>query len=382
MGVGQETSPVWDAMSKVRTFESADVNDVANLFQRLLRKTSDPASDDLKSYFRQLFLDGAPAEPAYRSRVHLRDDGSLSGFIGVLPVSMDFEGRQITALDCGNFACDDRDTDPFAGARLLRDVLSGPQDLSFTETANDVSTEMWRSMRATVLGSYSLGWLKILHPVSFAFEAASQHLGPIRLIKPFGRSLDKIVSRATRKSSWLFHDGKPGKADAFIISEMTDAEFAAHLPGLIRQFALKPNWNQSELEMMLSHGSRKRNYGERFQRAVRNRAGKVVGLYLFYGRKGGIGRTVQIVAEPGHESVVIDCLLRDAFEQGLVAIRGATQPNLLQAMIGKKCAFVPSSSTIVHTRDPSLLEAMTSGRAFINGLAGEGWTRFIGDRFE
>lgn len=382
MGVGRGSSPVWDAMSKVRTFENSDVDDVANLFQRLLRKTSESASEDLKSYFRQLFLDHAPAEPAYRSRVHLRDDGSLSGFIGVLPVSMDFEGRQITALDCGNFACDDRDTDPFAGARLLRDVLSGPQDLSFTETANDVSTEMWRSMRATVLGPYSLGWVRVLHPVSFALEAASKHLRPVKLIRPLGRTLDKIALSATRKSSWLSYASKPGKADAFVTKEMTDAEFAAHLPGLIRQFTLKPNWGQSELEMMLSHASNKRNYGDRFQRAVQNRAGKVVGLYLFYGRKGGIGRTIQIVSEAGHESVVIDCLFRDAFEQGLVAVRGATQPNLLQAMIGKKCAFVPSSSTIVHTRDQSLLEAMNSGRAFINGLAGEGWTRFLGDRFE
>ena len=67
---------------------------------------------------------------------------------------------------------------------------------------------------------------------------------------------------------------------------------------------------------------------------------------------------------------------------GLVAMRGRTQPALLQAMIGKKCAFLHASSTVVHSRDPGLLEAMTTGRAFLNGLAGEGWTRLIGDRFE
>lgn len=369
-------------MSKVRTFEAADVDDVANMFQRLLRKSSVPAGDDLKSYFHQIFLERAPPEPEFRSRVHLRDNGSVSGFIGVLPVKMEFEGRKITALDCGNFACDDREDDPFAGARLLRDVLSGPQDLSFTETANDVSTEMWRSMRATVLGSYSLGWLRVLRPASFAVAAASRYSKPLAVLKPVGGLVDSILLKRVGENSWLHHVNNPGKADAFVTDDVSDAEFAAHLPVFLRHFPLSPGWSQGELEFMLRHSARKLNYGGRMQRAVRNRGGKTIGLYLCYGSKGGIGRTVQLVSEPGQESIVIDCLLRDAFERGLVAVRGATQPNLLQAMIGKKCTFIPSAATIVHTRDPILLDAMKSGRAFINGLAGEGWTRFIGDRFE
>jgi hypothetical protein len=122
-------------------------------------------------------------------------------------------------------------------------------------------------------------------------------------------------------------------------------------------------------------------HGERVQQAVKSRSGKAIGLYLYYGNPGGIGRTVQIIAAPGQESIVIDCLMRNAHERGLAAIRGRTQPNLLNAMISKKCAFVHTSSTIVHSRNPDLLAAMTNGRAFLNGLAGEGWTRLIGDRF-
>ena len=159
-------------MSSVRSFEARDVDAVADLFQRLLRKTHVPASDDLKTYLRTLFLDGANREAGIFSRVHVRADDTVSGFLGVLPVEMEYQGRRIVAANCGTFACDDRDNDPFAGARLLRDVLSGPQDLSFSETSNDVSTDMWRTMRATVLGPYSLEWLRVLKPAAFALEAA------------------------------------------------------------------------------------------------------------------------------------------------------------------------------------------------------------------
>ena len=39
-------------------------------------------------------------------------------------------------------------------------------------------------------------------------------------------------------------------------------------------------------------------------------------------------------------------------------------------------------ATIIHSRDPELVETFTGGKAFFNGLAGEGWTRLMGDRFD
>lgn len=369
-------------MSSVRSFEAGDVEVVADLFQRLLRKTGTPAGSDLKAYLRTLFLDGATGDTPLRSRVHVRTDGTVSGFLGILPVPMEFEGRRLLAANCGTFACDDRESDPFAGARLLRDALSGPQDLSFSETSNDISTDMWRSMRATVLGPYSLEWLRILRPAAFALEAAANRVSAARLARPLARAADAVLCRGGEKQSWSHYTPLAGKADAFIDAPASDGDFIEACQQLVAKFPLRPQWERPVLETMLRHAARKAQHGERVQHVVRTRSGKAIGLYLYYGDPSGIGRTVQIMAEPGQESIVIDCLLRNAHDRGLVAMRGRTQPALLQAMIGKKCAFLHASSTVVHSRDPDLLEAMTTGRAFLNGLAGEGWTRLIGDRFE
>lgn len=368
-------------MSSVRSFEAGDVGAVADLFQRLLRKSAEPAGDDLKAYLRTLFLDFPAAEPNLRSRVHVRTDGSVSGFLGVLPVEMEFEGRRLKAANCGTFVSDDRDNDPFAGARLLREALSGPQDLSFTETSNDISTDMWRTIRATVLAPYSLEWLRILKPAAFTLEAAAGRLSALKLLRPFARAADAIVCRRRERQVWSHYRPLAGKADAFVVAPVSDGEFADLCQQLVSHFPLRPVWDKPLLETMLQHAERKALHGERIQHAVRTRSGKTIGLYLYYGNPGGIGRTVQIMAEPGQEAIVIDCLMRDAHARGLVAIRGRTQPALLQAMIGKKCAFLQTSSTIVHSRNPALLEAMTNGRVFLNGLTGEGWTRLIGDRF-
>lgn len=372
----------WVGMSSVRSFEAGDVSAVADLFQRLLRKTAVPANADLKAYLGTLFLEGANRDAGLYSRVHVRADGTVSGFLGVLPVEMEFEGRRLWAANCGTFACDDRDTDPFAGARLLRDVLAGPQDLSFTETSNTISTEMWRTARATVLAPYSLEWLRILKPAAFAVEAAAGRLAAVRLAKPFARLADRLFFRPGNSQAWSHYTPLAGKADAFAGAPATDDAFIDACRQFSAAFPLHPVWERPVLDNMLRHSRRKALHGEQVRHLVRTRAGKAIGLYLYYGDAGGIGRTVQIMAAPGQESIVIDCLLRDAHERGLVAIRGQTQPALLQAMIGKKIAFLHASSTVVHTRDAALLEAMTGGRAFLNGLAGEGWTRLIGDRFE
>ncbi len=370
-------------MSSVRSFEAADLGAVADLFQRRLRKAGTSASDDLKAYFGTLFLDDEARRTGLTSRVHVRPDGTVSGFVGVLPVRMEFDGRRLLAANCGTLISDDRDNDPFIGARLLRDVISGPQDITFSETANDTAVEMWRSMKASILGPYSLEWVRVLKPGAFALRAVAGRLPVARLASPFARLIDAVVCRrGGSRQAWSHFVPLAGKADAFEDVPATDGEFIDALRTFVPAFSLRPSWERPELEGMMRHAARKALHGERVQHLVKARSGKVTGAYLYYGNPGGIGRTVQVLSAQGQETVVIDRLIRNASERGLAAIRGRTQPALLPAMIGRKCAFMHASATVAHTRDSALLEEMMAGRAFLNGFVGEGWTRLIGDRFE
>lgn len=369
-------------MSGIRPVRQADIPAVASLFQRILRKERRPASPALETYLGDLFLKAGSADPELASRVHVRADGRVSGFLGVLPLPMEFEGRRIRAAVCGTFMVEAHEDDPFAGARLLRDVLSGPQDISFSETSNDISTTMWRKARAHVMPDYSLEWLRILRPAAFAVEMAASRAGALRLFKPLAAPADALLARRSETQSWIAYRPLAGKADAFLDEDATNVEAAAVIPELLAPFTLRPSWPAETLSVMLEHARQKANHGARVQRIVRARSGKIVGLYIYYGDPGRIGRVVQIMAVPGEEGTVIDRLLKHAHGRRMVAMRGRTQPALLEAMIGRKFGFVHASSTVVHSRDPQLLQVFQSGRAFVNGLAGEGWTRLIGDRFD
>ncbi|MFN6983840.1 MAG: hypothetical protein ACK4OI_03220, partial [Rhizobium oryzihabitans] len=168
---------------------------VADMFHRVLRKKDGAATDDLTSYLRALFLDTSNTNPDICSKVYVLDDGRVSGFMGVLPMAMELNGRIINAAVCSSFVAEDRETDPFAGARLLREVLAGPQDLTFGETINDVSTEMWKTMRGHLLSTYSLDWLRILRPASLGAElAATRFSSAFRALTPLSMMIDRAIS--------------------------------------------------------------------------------------------------------------------------------------------------------------------------------------------
>jgi hypothetical protein len=116
-------------------------------------------------------------------------------------------------------------------------------------------------------------------------------------------------------------------------------------------------------------------------RAVVARGGTPIGAFLYHVRPGRIAHVLQVVALPGQAGTVLDRLFLHAEQSGAVAVRGRSQPHLLDALLTRNCFHVHRASSLVHARDPALLEPFLSGRAFFNGLAGDSWTRLVGEDF-
>lgn len=368
-------------MGEIRALRQEDVAAVAGLFQRILRKTHQPATPALKAYLSTLFLDGPDLDPEIGSHVHVGEDGRVSGFVGVMPLSMQAEGRSVRAAVCGSLMVDNHAEDPFAGARLMRAFLSGPQDISLTETANDVATTMWRKLRATVLPGHSLEWLRVIRPAGFAMEMAAGAASAARLLSPLARPLDAFLRRGKPELRWsTVTAAAPDNVVSTIDAD--DDTTIDLLQKLTAGFAVRPHWQPDSLRRMVAESRSKAGYGEMVRQMVTTRDGRPIGLFLYYGDPGRIGRVLQILAAPGQTGAVIDTMLAHAAERGMVALRGRTQPALLDAMLGRRFVFLHASASIVHARDATLLEPFLAGKAFFNGFAGESWSRLIGDRFD
>lgn len=364
-------------MSSVRPLIRSDVPAVATLMQRILRKTSEPVTPSLEAYLADLFLEGAHRDPDINSHVYLRGDGAVAGFIGALALPMEIEGRSVRAALCGTFMVDRHSDDPFAGARLMRAFLAGPQDISLTETANNISTDMWRRTNGTMLPGYSLEWLRVLRPSEFMVEVAAHVARAARVAAPLVRPIDRLLRRRKMLSRLL---DLPG--NTLPTSEADDEVMAVLLERFTGSFAARPQWNAEHLRFMIADSRSKALYGEMVRRQVTTRDGRPVGLFQYYGGPGRIGRVLQILAAPGQSGAVINSMLAHASDHGLVALRGRTTPTLIEAMLGHPFLFLNVASSIGHARDPALMEPFRLGKAFFNGFAGESWSRLIGDRFD
>jgi hypothetical protein len=370
-------------LSRVRALEEADLPAVAGMFQRVLRKKPSPAPASLADYMRRFYLDAPGCGEGINSLVHVDDAGSVSGFVGAHVLPMTFNGRKLHAAICGSLMVSNPEADPMAGARLLKAFLDGPQDLSFSETANDVATQLWTRLRGVTLPQYSLDWVRVIRPLGFAVSLASNRIGVVRVFSPLASAVDGLHNRRIKPGTRNWSGVAAGQLGptSLQVSQIASKEFAQLLEPLTNHFTLRPDWEASALDWIFTDAGQKSDWGELVFASVATPSGTVVGAFAYYAKQGAIGRVLQLLARPGQAGHVVDCLVDHAKARGVCGLRGRTQPLLMEAMLPRRIAFVPVASTVVHTRDEELLKAMTGSQAFLNGIAGEQWSKLIGGRF-
>jgi hypothetical protein len=359
----------------IRACQREDVPFVADLFMRVLLRQERPAGSELKDYLERLVFDGDHGEDL-RSRVFVDGAGRVRGYIGILPHRMLLAGRPILAAAAGSLMVDAPKEHPTAGARLLRAFLSGPQDLSFSETANDISQRMWVKAGGERLPAVSLDWVRILRPAGFALWLAQRYFRPASLLRPLAAGTDHFIA-GSQRNPFAADPVPPGLASVDVGSE----ELARIIPTLCSGYELHPAWDAPTLKVLLAHADRKERYGELHRRVVFGRGGRPAGCYLYYGRPGGVAWVLQVLALPQSVGDTLDSLIRHAADRGCVGVRGRVQPDLLDGLIARRCVLYHVSATMVHARNKRLLAEIRPARPLLTGLAGEGWTRLIGGEF-
>ncbi|WP_119938644.1 hypothetical protein [Neorhizobium sp. NCHU2750] len=362
----------------VRDLEREDLPAVAALFQKTFRR-SEPARPSMVSYLSETLFDHPWYDEEIRSKVFVNPDGNIGGFIGVFPSRLELEGRLLRAAFAGSMMVDRHEQNPLAGARLLRAFLSGPQDISLTETANAVALGMWQKLALPLDIAYSLNWLRVLRPAGTAIQIAERGMKAARFLRPVASLTDGIIERAGLKGFRVPPMQGIGRTNFWDASR---EEFSNAMLKLAERFPLRPQWDRASLQWFMDQAEAKRQFGKPSWRIAENRSGDLVGCYVYYGRPGGIGWLLQALCAPNVAGELVDDLFAQADAAGCVAVRGAGHPWLTPELISRKTLFYGRAFFVAHAKDKSLLQPIKAGEALISGLAGENWTRLIGDDFD
>ncbi len=364
-------------MSDIRTCTINDIPAVARMFQKAFRDERNAAPASLESYLRELFFEHPWRDPEMASRVYVGTDGNVHGFIGLLPIRMSFHGQQIRAVLASSLVVDNPAGNPMAGARLLRSIFTGPQDLCVSETSNPTAQGMWERSGGRSIADYSMEWIRVMRPAGFGVAMIEEKFSAAKLLRPLASLADRILERVGPAT--FTH--RASSSGYYSDVDVDDDVLLEHIPRFATTYALHPDWDRESLAFFLRHAARKNRHGTHYRRMVYGRNKAPVGCYLYYGRPGGIAWVLQILALPEAVDAVVGSMMAHAWTLGAVALRGRTQPHVLDALLRNRCVLFQRSSTTVYSKNPDLIAAIRSGDAFIIGLAGEGWTRLIGEKF-
>ena len=355
----------------VRPFVEDDIPQVADLNWRFLRHRKGVAPPALQYFFRELYFTNPWIDSSLPSLVYEASGGKIVGFLGVNPRKMSIRGQPIRVAFGGNFVVHPEARSTIAGLRLLGTYMAGGQDLSQTDSANDVSRALLRRLGFSTILPFSIHWARPLRPSHYALHEMSRLMRPAvsaclrAAAKPLCSVVDNIAARFTA-SPFRY---TPPHLQAGELDVETLLQCLAEFRG---GCSLWPEYDVHSLSWLLTFMDRMKAGGDLRKLVLRDASQKIVGWYIYHVKPGAVSEVVQIGGARQFTKDILDHLFHDAWSHGAVGLHGVVDSRLMDDFSEKNCFFTCRGGwMLAHSRRPELLELLNRGDAFLSRLDGE-----------
>jgi hypothetical protein len=355
----------------VRPLAEGDIPQVADLYWRVLRGRQAPTPASVHSFLRELYFTNPWIDPALPSLVY-DDKGNIAGFLGVVPRKMCLNGEPLCIAYGGNFVVAPEFRTTLAGLHLLRTYMAGSQDLSQTDSANDISRALLERLGFTTIVPLSIHWVRPLRPARSLTYAIARltHSGLSGwlefLSKPLCAGADRLAARLS------FSPFRQGESHLHA-SELEVETLLCCMAEFRGDFSLWPEYDSNSLSWLLNFMERMQGHGKHLKKVIlRDDKNNVVGWYIYYFSKDGFAEVAQIGGARSQIKAILDHLFLDAWNMGAIALHGTVHQGLMDLFSDKNCFFSCRGGwTLAHSRNPTLLELLNNGDALLSRLDGE-----------
>ena len=355
-------------MSGLRPLEREDLDEVAALYELVMRSGTRRPPAGLASYFERTLLDHPWVDEEIPSFVHVDRDGRIVAFMSSHVRRLRLGDAPLRLACSGQLVADPEARNRAVGALLLRSYLRGPQDLTITDGATDEVRRMWTALGGEPSPLACITWTKPFRPWRYLGDYLLDR-GSRNSLKPFARRLlagpDALTRRAT---GGLFRPARPATRS----EPLTPEALVEHLPSLDRTLRLRPDYDLPFAGWLF--GALWEVYGDSLAAAlVRDARGRVLGWHVSTVRPGEVAYVLGIAATDTGAGEVVDHLFHMAHERGAVAVQGRLEPRLLEAIGRRRCLLRFTGEALIHARDPLVLGAALTRSALLTRLEGEWW---------
>jgi hypothetical protein len=355
----------------IRPLHSRDIPALVALRRLAFRHSERATPDALASFFRGIFFESPWRDPQLPSLVYEDGHGDVIGFLGIVPRRMTLNGRAVRVA-VGTQLMVAPGSTGLVGRRLARAFFDGPQDLCVGDAANDAARRLWLSLGGYVSPMLSLCWVRRLRP----WRHAMLRLGASRAARalrgaaaPLARLLDVAMAGTNLRVS--------PREENCRLEPLTPDLMHRELDTVLRSFALRPRYDAASTAWLLDRAAEKKHFGPLHSALVRARNGDALGWFLYHLDDAGIANVLQIAARRSATEDVLRCLYRDAWNRDAVAVGGRAEPWMMSAVVGSGDAFAYQGPwTLLHSRDPDIVNLIERGDGYLSRLDGEWWLSF------
>jgi hypothetical protein len=346
-------------MAKIRPLGRSDLPAVASLMARRL-----PGWTQDESFLAATLIDQRWAVAELPSLVSVDDDGGIVGFIGAQVRRVRLDDRALRGVCCSHLVVVDDPRAGPAGALLLRRMLSGEQDLTWTDTATDGVAHMWRTFGGHVDQARSLDWMLVLRPVRWARELlttrlrrqALRELAPARAL-PFHASGPRFAPRT-------FPDPPPGVRG----DDVTAHAIMENLDDLARDLRLRVDYDEAYLDRLFTQIEA--TAGPLVCRLVRRRD-VAIGWYAYLCRRGGASRVLHVCGRETEMDAVVGELVDDARRRGSAVLTGRFEPQLRTPLSRRSAVLGLARCPLIHSREIEVRALLATDSSLLTSLDGE-----------
>lgn len=377
MSLLEPQAPLGERSSRkgaVRPMRPSDVPAVARLFLKIFRGADKPAGPELQDYLRTLTLESPSYDETLGTQVYEQQDGYIRSVLLAVPMHFVACGNVLPGRLLGVFMTD-TDKGAAGAAQLILALRPRRADFAFCDSASPTSRDHLLAIGGKPIPVQNLEWARSFRLVgALAGRFAERFLRGKRLGLPvLARPLDSLLCR-------LLPGEDAAESGAASVVEMSVPTFLVHAPQLIAHYAVRPLWAEEELSWLVWLAAQNTRLGAFTIRAVIDRAGAIIGCFVYYAAPGRTAHILNILALPGREPAVLSAMFRHLDDTGHVEARGRAQPALMAGLsLQRWLVFRHRAFAFVLTRLPEINDAVARGDVYVGGLAGEDWSRLLTD---
>lgn len=352
-------------MEQIRELRYEDIEQIAQLHQisGMGNGLVDPEVNG--RYYQEVFLNSPWRSSEMPSLVCCTKKGDIVGFIGVLTRRMRYRSSPLCVAVAHRLMVDSRRASPFAAVRLLKHFLSGPQDLSISDGANDQGKTFWLGCGGSISWLHSIDWFKPLCPASYSLTLASRKwMKNIRFFLPLGRLMDLAFGCMIRRKQ------TPGES-GLRMEKMTPEGLLDCICRCAEAKSLRPDYSLTEIRWLYQFLQQNLCRGRLDGFLLKNGKEEIQGGGLYYLKKDKTAEVLLLCGRPHNQNRVYNTLMDCLHRQKAIGVMGRMLPDFLPAFGEERVLLKRGCWALIASRKSELLNTIQSGDAFLSALEGE-----------